>query len=356
MSKFNLEKLLRKNINNLTPYSSARHDYDGEANIFLDANENSLGSPLGHVFNRYPDPYQTEVKKKLCEIKPLNPENIFIGNGSDECIDILFRAFCEPRTDNIIICPPTYGMFKVSGDINDVTVKEVKLTEDFQLDLPNVLQAVDSHTKMIMLCSPNNPTGNLLDPDDIKTLLAKFDGLVILDEAYIDFSTKPSWLFELGKFPNLVILQTLSKAWGLASLRIGFACASPEVIAVLNRIKPPYNIGSAIQSFVLNVLGQEEKVLQMVQHFMVAREILSLQLAALPYVKKVYPSEANFILIKVTDATDIYNYLLSRGIVVRNRSSIKGCENTLRITIGSQEENQVLMTTLIRYEEKAVAN
>lgn len=356
MSKFDINKLQRKNIQNLTPYSSARNEFDGEASIFLDANENSLGSPLGDVFNRYPDPLQWEVKRKISNLKPVNPENIFIGNGSDECIDMVFRAFCEPRIDNVIVCPPTYGMFEVSGDINDVEIRRVKLTEDFQLDLPSVKKAIDANTKMIMLCSPNNPTGNLLDVELIKELLDIFPGLVVLDEAYIDFSTKPSWLLELNKYPNLVVLQTLSKAWGLASLRIGFACASVEIIQVLNKVKPPYNIGSAVQSFVLNVLDQEEKVLQMVQHFMIAREILSLQLSALPFVKKVFPSEANFILIRVTDADSIYRYLISKGIVVRNRSSIPGCENCLRITIGSQEENQVLITTLMKYEKEIAAN
>ncbi len=355
MKKFDLDKIQRKNIRSLTPYSSARHEFSGNANIFLDANENSLGSPFGDVFNRYPDPFQWEVKRKLGELKPINPENIFIGNGSDECIDIMFRAFCEPRIDNIIICPPTYGMFEVSADINDIAVKKVKLTEDFQLDLPRVLEAIDEHTKLIFLCSPNNPTGNLLQVDHIKELLNQFEGIVIVDEAYIDFSTKPSWLLELENYQNLVVLQTLSKAWGLASLRIGFACAAPEIINILNKVKPPYNIGSGVQSFVLNVLNKEEKVLQMVQHFMVAREILSLQLSALPFVKKVFPSEANFILIRVTNAESIYNFLISRGIVVRNRSNIPGCENCLRITIGSQEENQSLITTMIQYE-KATAS
>lgn len=356
MNKFDLDKLQRKNIKSLVPYSSARNEFDGAASIFLDANENSLGSPLGDVFNRYPDPLQWEVKRKLCEIKPVNPENLFVGNGSDECIDMLFRAFCEPRIDNVIVCPPTYGMFEVSGDINDIEVRRVKLTEEFQLDLPAVMKAIDVNTKLILLCSPNNPTGNLLGVDSINQLLKEFNGIVIVDEAYIDFSTKPSWLLELNKHPNLVVLQTLSKAWGLASLRIGFACASAGIISILNKVKPPYNIGSAVQSFVLNVLGQEEKVLQMVQHFMIAREILSLQLSALPFVKKVFPSEANFILIRVTDADAIYHYLISRGIVVRNRSSIPGCENCLRITIGSQEENQVLITTLMKYEKKITTN
>lgn len=356
MNKLDLDNLQRKNIKNLTPYSSARHEFDGNASIFLDANENSLGSPLGDVFNRYPDPFQWEVKRKLCEIKPVNPEQIFIGNGSDECIDMFFRAFCEPRIDNVIVCPPTYGMFEVSGDINDVEVRKVTLTEDFQLDLPAVTEAIDENTKLIMLCSPNNPTGNLLAVESIQTLLENFSGIVVVDEAYIDFSTKPSWLLELNNYPNLVVLQTLSKAWGLASLRIGFACASPEIITVINKVKPPYNIGSAVQSFVLNVLNQEEKVLQMVQHFMIAREILSLQLSALPFVQKVFPSEANFILIRVTDADSIYHYLISRGIVVRNRSSIPGCENCLRITIGSQDENQVLITTLIKYEKTTATN
>jgi histidinol-phosphate aminotransferase len=303
---FDIKKITRPNIRDLVPYSSARDEFTGEANIFLDANENSIGSPLTKWYNRYPDPRQLAIKEKLSVIKGVPLPGIFLGNGSDEAIDILFRAFCEPGMDNVLVCPPTYGMYEVSARINNIAIKKVNLTGDFQLNLEAIEQAIDLNTRIIWLCSPNNPTGNSLDRADVEIILNNFDGIVVIDEAYINFSRKRSFIPELADYPNLVILQTLSKAWGLAALRIGMAFASEEVIDIMNRIKPPYNISQAAQELALQALDHIDEVNDMIRILVEEREKLSVALAALPVVKNVYPSDANFILVKTTDAPRLY--------------------------------------------------
>ena len=343
---FDLENLVRENIKNLVPYSSARDEFKGEAQVFLDANENSFGSPLTKWYNRYPDPLQKKLKHKLSEIKGVPVENTFIGNGSDECIDILVRAFCEPGKDNIIICPPTYGMYEVSANINDVHIKKVPLTPNFQLDLPAIEEAVDDHTKMIFLCSPNNPTGNSLHKNDVEIILNNYFGLVVIDEAYINFSRFRSFTQELNDYPNICVLQTLSKAWGLASLRVGIAFASEAIINIMNKIKPPYNIGQASQELALKALEGVDQVNGMIQEIVEQRTELINKLSKLPVVLKIHPSDANFLLVKVINAREIYNFLLTKGIVVRDRSKVELCEGCLRITVGTPAENDDLINSL----------
>ncbi|MFM9910583.1 MAG: histidinol-phosphate transaminase [Chitinophagaceae bacterium] len=347
---FNLNNLLRENIKNLIPYSTARDEFKGEANIFLDANENSYGSPLTKWYNRYPDPLQWKVKEKLQEIKGVPANQIFIGNGSDECIDVLMRSFCEPGLDNIIICPPTYGMYGVSAAINNVHVKKILLTSGFQLNLPSIEDAINDHTKIIFLCSPNNPTGNSLMKEDIEALLNNYFGLVVIDEAYINFSRHRSFIQELKDYPNLVVMQTLSKAWGLAALRIGMAFASEEIIAVLNKVKPPYNINQASQELAVKALEEVDQVNDMIQEIVAQRALLEEQLKELSLVIHIYPSDANFLLIKVTKPIALYNYLLSKGIVVRDRSKVELCEGCLRITVGTPLENQQLLMAFKNYK------
>ena len=346
---FDLNNLLRENIKKLVPYSSARDEFKGEARIFLDANENSYGSPLTKWYNRYHDPLQLKLKEKLSAIKGVPVGNTFLGNGSDECIDVLLRAFCEPGIDNIIICPPTYGMYEVSANINNVAVKKVPLTPVFQLDLPAIEEAVDDNTKLIFLCSPNNPTGNSLLREDIEIILNNYFGLVVIDEAYINFSRFRSFTQELNDYPNLAVMQTLSKAWGLAALRIGMTFASEEIIAVMNKIKPPYNINQASQELAMQALDEVEQVNSMIRDIVQQREELRATLEALPVVQKIYPSDANFLLVKVTHAKEIYDYLLAQGIVVRDRSNVILCEGCLRITIGTPQENQTLAESLKSY-------
>ncbi|HEY0057087.1 MAG TPA: histidinol-phosphate transaminase [Pedobacter sp.] len=348
--EFNLNNLLRENIRNLVPYSSARDEFKGEASVFLDANENSYGSPLPTAFNRYPDPLQYAVKTRISEIKGVPPRNIFLGNGSDEAIDILFRSFCRPGIDNVITVPPTYGMYEVSANINDVTIKKVPLTGDYQLNLEEIAAAVDENTKLIFICSPNNPTANSINRSDIETILANFNGLVVIDEAYINYSRQKTFIQELTEFGNLVVLQTLSKAWGLAGLRVGMAFASEEIIEVFNRVKPPYNINQASQQLALEALNNIEQVNDWIKETISERERLVASLAQLPIVLKIYPSDANFILVKTTDARGIYNYLVEKGIIVRDRSKVELCEGSLRITIGTPAENETLI-----YELKSFA-
>ncbi|MES1224160.1 MAG: histidinol-phosphate transaminase, partial [Bacteroidota bacterium] len=296
---FQLESLLRENIKKLVPYSSARDEFKGEAKVFLDANENSLGSPLTKWYNRYPDPLQWKVKEAISKIKGVPPQHIFLGNGSDECIDILFRAFCEPGKDNVIINPPTYGMYEVCANINDVEVRKARLLDDFQLDLVHLENLVNEHTKIIWICSPNNPTANSLNREDIEIVLNNFNGLVVIDEAYINFSRHRSFIRELGDYPNLVVMQTFSKAWGLAGLRLGIAFASEAIIDVFNRVKPPYNINQSTQELALKALDEVEQVNDMIRLIVRMREELSTDLAKISVVKKVYPSDANFLLVKV---------------------------------------------------------
>jgi histidinol-phosphate aminotransferase len=350
MRMFDLNKLLRENIRQLVPYSSARDDFKGEAQIFLDANENSLGSPLTKWYNRYPDPHQWKVKEALAKIKGVAPAHIFLGNGSDECIDLLYRAFCVPGRDNIIINPPTYGMYEVSANINDVEVRRAVLLDDFQLDLVHLERLVDERTKIIWICSPNNPTANSIHRQDIEVVLNNFSGLVVIDEAYINFSRHRSFIQELTEYPNLVVLQTMSKAWGLAGLRLGMAFASEAIIDVYNKVKPPYNVNQATQEFALTALGEVEQVNGMIRALVVMREQLARDLVGLGYVRHVYPSDANFLLVKVDEARRLYDYLLGDGIVVRDRSKVELCGGCLRITVGTEMENAELMRALRHYK------
>lgn len=343
---FNLEQLIRNNIKNLKPYSSARDEFSGEAKVFLDANENSLGSPLTKWYNRYPDPHQQAVKQQLSKIKGIGAEHIFLGNGSDECIDILFRCFCEPGKDNVIICPPTYGMYEVSANINDVDIRKAPLLPDFQLDLVHMENLTDDNTKIIWLCSPNNPTGNSLQRADIEMVLNNFKGIVVIDEAYINFAQQKSFVQELTEYPNLVVLQTLSKAWGLAGLRLGMAFASQSVIEVMNKVKPPYNINQSTQELVLKALEEVGQVNDMIKILVDMRIALTKVFESMPTVEKVYPSDANFILVKIAEARKIYEFLLTKGIVLRDRSNVELCENCLRITIGTEKENTDLVDAM----------
>lgn len=343
---FNLNNLLRENIKKLVPYSSARDEFKGEASILIDANENPFGSPLNHDYNRYPDPLQHQVKAKLSKIKGVPSENIFLGNGSDEAIDILYRAFCTPGVDNVILVPPTYGMYEVSANINDVAFKKVNLTADYQLDLDGIANAIDAHTKLIFICSPNNPTGNSIRRQDIEAILNNFQGLVVVDEAYINFSAVKSFTQELAEYPNLVVLQTLSKAWGLAALRLGMAFASKEIIAVYNKIKPPYNINQATQDIVLEALDQVDQVNDWIKETVAEREELVRGLLELDYVQHITPSDANFILVKMEQPREVYDYLVQYGIIVRDRSKVELCEGCLRITVGTPAENKTLLEKL----------
>ena len=345
-SNFDLNNLIRGNIKSLKPYSSARDEYK-DANvsemIFLDANEN----PFENGVNRYPDPNQNNVKKLLSEIKGIDTRNLLLGNGSDEVLDLIFRAFCEPNEDNIITLPPTYGMYSVLANINAVENKKILLNKDFQPQVKQIIGAADKNSKILFLCSPNNPTGNSFSETIIRELLLKFKGLVVLDEAYIEFSAKESWLKNLDKYPNLVIIQTLSKAYGLAGIRLGACYASREIIAVLNTIKPPYNVNELTQQRAINRLQQMEVVKNEVTQLVSERKRLHKELeCCVRYIEKVYPSDGNFLLIKVDDAIKRYNQLLKAGVVVRNRTTEALCENCLRISIGICEENQILLRAL----------
>lgn len=348
--QFDLNALIRENIKQLVPYSSARDEFKGAAKVFLDANENGLGSPLTKWYNRYPDPQQIAIKEKLSFIKQTPADTIFIGNGSDECIDVLIRSFCEPRMDNIIICPPTYGMYEVSAHINDVEVREVPLTPGFQLDLQAIEETIDDNTKMIFICSPNNPTGNSIDRLDIEMILNNYFGIVVIDEAYINFSRQRSFVPDIKEYPQLVVLQTFSKAWGLAALRVGLAFAQKNIIRVMNKVKPPYNINQASQEWILKALEEVGQVNDMIRNIVSERSLLEKSLIDLPLVEKVYPSDANFLLVKVTEANKIYQYLLEKGIVVRNRSSVILCNDCLRVTIGTAAENSQLLNALKVYQ------
>ena len=337
-----LNKLLRKNILDLKPYSSARDEYTGEAMVFLDANENPFNQP----YNRYPDPLQRALKEKIAVLKKVEAANIFLGNGSDEPIDLLIRAFCEPGKDNIVTINPTYGMYQVAADISAVELRKVSLTDEYELDTESLLAACDENTKLIFLCSPNNPTGNSLSKDAMLSVANKFKGLLVVDEAYIDFAPGKTLLNELSEIPNLVILQTFSKAWGMAGIRMGMAFASKEIIQVLNKIKYPYNLNILSQQKALELLEQNEQVENWVKLLISERERIAKDLENLPFVVKVYPSDANFLLVKMHDARGIYEYLVEEGIIVRDRSKVHLCDDSLRITIGAKNENNILMETL----------
>ena len=341
----NINDLLRKNIQNLKPYSSARDEYSGDAMVFLDANENPYNEP----YNRYPDPLQKALKEKISTLKNISVNQIFLGNGSDEPIDLLIRAFCEPGIENIVTINPTYGMYQVAADTNDIEVIKVSLTENFELDSKQVHKAANEKTKLIFLCSPNNPSGNSLDKNAMLEIVQNFSGLVIIDEAYIDFAPGKSLLHEIDKYPNLVILQTFSKAWGMAGIRLGMAFASNEIISVLNKIKYPYNINILTQKKALELLNNREQVEIWVKKLIDEREKMTKYLSKFHFVTRIFPSDANFLLVSMTDARGIYNYLVESGIIVRDRSKIHLCDNSLRITIGTMEEDNVLLQALKEY-------
>jgi histidinol-phosphate aminotransferase len=344
--EFNLDTLVRDNIKKMTAYSSARHEFSGQASIFLDANENSFGSPLSDNFNRYPDPLQMQVKEKLSKIKGVPSQNIFLGNGSDEAIDLLYRIFCEPGRDNAIIFPPTYGMYEVCAEMNDVIVKKVNLTKAYQLDIEAIENAIDPFTKLIFICSPNNPTGNSINHSDVEIILNNFDGIVVIDEAYINYSKQKSFIAELTEYPNLVVMQTLSKAWGLAGLRLGMAFASQSIIDLMNKVKYPYNINTATQLLALEALDNIEWVNEHIAITVVEREKLKNELLNLSNTETVFPSDANFLLVKMKDARNIYEQLCNKGIIVRDRSKVVLCDDCLRITIGTPGDNKQLIVEL----------
>ncbi len=347
---FDPETLARENIRRLTPYSSARDEFTGAAEIYLDANENPFGSPIGTQLNRYPDPLQKALKEKIAKSKGVNALSIFLGNGSDEAIDLLFRIFCEPGDDACILCPPTYGMYKVAADINNVAVKEIQLSADFQLDVPAAQKAFDRTTKVIFICSPNNPTGNSMRREDILEIANGFSGIVVVDEAYIDFSHARSLIEEIKTYPNLVVLQTFSKAWGMAAARVGMAFANEKIIMLFNRTKPPYNVSSLAQNAVLEALKNETQVKESIALITKQRVALSDALKGLEIVEKIYPSDANFLLVKVADAAATYQFLLDEKIVVRDRSNVTMCEGCLRITVGTPDENARLIAALKKFE------
>jgi histidinol-phosphate aminotransferase len=349
---FKLENLVRENVKRLVPYSSARKEFAGAAQIFLDANENSFGSPLETDYNRYPDPLQWEIKRKVAALNNVAPTEIFLGNGSDEAIDLLFRIFCEPKKDNIVICPPTYGMYEVSADINDAEIRRANLTEDFQMDLPAIENAFDANTKLVFICSPNNPTGNSFPRAQVLNLTRNFGGIVVVDEAYIHFSKGNSLISEINNFPNLVVLQTFSKAWGLAGLRVGLAFANEETIKLFNKVKPPYNVSEIAQKAILHALENRAKVEKTIAEIVAEREKLIENLRAFSFVVKIYRTDANFVLVKTTDADSIYKFLLDEKIVVRNRSNVELCAGCLRITIGTPQENAQLLTSLEKFNPR----
>ena len=341
-----LEQLCRKNIWSLAPYSSARNEYAGrEARVFLDANENPYNQP----FNRYPDPLQLELKAAIAKVKGVPAENIFLGNGSDEAIDLPYRCFCEPGVDNVVAIEPTYGMYKVCADINAVEYRPVLLDENYQITAEQLLAATDAHTKIIWLCTPNNPTGNCLKREEVIKVIEGFEGLVIVDEAYSDFSSQKTLRSELSKYPNLIVLNTMSKAWGCAAIRLGLAFASEEIIHIFNKVKYPYNVNLLTQQQALEALKDPFEVDNWVKILLQERSRMMEAFAMLPICEKVYPTDANFFLAKMTDATKIYNYLVDRGIIVRNRHRVQLCQNCLRITIGTKSENSELIAALRQY-------
>ena len=339
---FDVNAWVRPNIRAMQPYSSARDEFHGTASVFLDANENPYNAP----YNRYPDPMQWRLKEKVAEIKGVPKECILLGNGSDEPIDLILRAFCEPGKECMLTVDPTYGMYQVAAEINNVTCRKVKLTSDFQIDMPAFLSQIDDTVKAIYLCSPNNPTGNSLNRKDINQILDTFKGIVVVDEAYIDFSSLPSYTKDLSKYPNLVVFQTLSKAWGAAGIRLGMAFASPEIISVLNKIKYPYNVNQLTQEKALEILNNQETMKSQLTLILSGRTRLQQELTAIPCVRKIYPTDANFILVDVGDADAVYQKLVDQGIIVRNRNKVVLCAGCLRITVGTEEENTALLNAL----------
>lgn len=341
-----LSELVRPNIWSLAPYSCARDEFKGrDAHVFLDANESPYNSP----FNRYPDPLQMKVKEKLERIKGIAPDNMCLGNGSDETIDLVYRCFCRPGIDNVVAIEPTYGMYKVCADVNDVEYRKVLLDEHFQISADTMLSACDDRTKVIWICSPNNPTGNLINSIEIEKILTAFEGIVVIDEAYSDFTKARVWRTRLAEFPNMIVLNTMSKAWGSAAIRLGMAFASKEIIGLFNKVKYPYNVNELTQNFALQRLSDAFEVEKWVRTIVVERERMVVAFSQLPICEKVYPTDANFFLAKVSDAPTIYTYLIDRGIVVRNRNNVQLCHNCLRITVGSKKENNELLAALRQY-------
>ncbi|WP_353777591.1 histidinol-phosphate transaminase [Winogradskyella sp. 3972H.M.0a.05] len=340
----NIENLIRDNIKALKPYSSARDEFKDASNdfIFLDANENPFGTGL----NRYPDPQQVSLKQRLSELKGVDPNQILVGNGSDEVLDLIFRAFCEPNNDNIIILPPTYGMYSVLANTNAVNIKEVQLKTNFQPDVEEILETVDQNSKLLFLCSPNNPTANSFEANSIERLLKEFKGIVVIDEAYIDFSTQESWLNRLNEFPNLIVTQTLSKAYGMAGIRLGVCYASSAIITILNKIKPPYNVNQLSQQKALEVLTNSDVISNRINTILSERKVLVEALKAISFVEAVFPSDANFLFVRVDNANKRYQQLITNKIVVRNRTNQPLCENCLRFTVGTETENKALINTL----------
>ena len=342
-----LQELVRPNILRLTPYSCARNEFNGmNAHVFLDANENPYNANL----NRYPDPLQEDLKKEIAKVKGVPAENIFLGNGSDEAIDLICRIFCEPRVDNVVAIAPTYGMYEVCADINDVEYRPVLLNKDFQLDADKLLEACDAHTKVIWICSPNNPTGNLLERQQIEKVLTTFQGIVVIDEAYSDFAQERPFRYELANYPNLVVLNTFSKAWACAAIRLGMAFASNDIISLFNKVKYPYNVNLLTQEKAIEILHSPAKIQQWLSIITTERAHLLPAIGELPICQHIYPTDSNFFLVRVTDADDIYRYLVERGIIVRNRNRVALCGNCLRITVGTPQENCELLSALRQYK------
>ncbi|MFY0599275.1 MAG: histidinol-phosphate transaminase [Cyclobacteriaceae bacterium] len=346
------EKLIRKHLEAIKPYSSARDEYTGTIGVFLDANENAIGSSSELFYNRYPDPHHDALKAKWSEIKGVAKENIFFGNGSDEPIDLLVRLFCEPREDHVITMPPTYGMYAVSADINGVENKQIPLTSDFQIDLDALRSVWSEKSKMIFVCSPNNPSGNLLDRKAIETILNEFQGIVVIDEAYVDFSPEESWTSYIKAHPNLIVLQTLSKAWGMAGIRVGVAMGNSFIISMLNKIKPPYNLSLPNQTLALEALNNETKKNKFVEELLNSRAELESSLLEISMVKEIIPSAANFLLVRMDKAKEVFEYLIKNTLIVRDRSSQLHCEGCLRITVGTREENANLIQLLKKYTDQ----
>lgn len=344
----NLQKLVRPNIFNLTPYSSARDEFTGEASVFLDANENPYNSP----YNRYPDPLQRKVKERISEIRDIPTDRIFLGVGSDECIDLAYRIFCEPGVDNVVAIAPSYGMYGVCAEVNNVEFRQVDLTDDFNIDIEAMLAQADAHTKLMWICSPNNPTGNAFSTEDITELCRRFDGIVMVDEAYIDFSEKGSMLRLLDEIPNMIVMQTFSKAWGSAAVRLGMAFASRDIISYYNKVKYPYNVNLLTQQYALDMLGKYTQIADWVSTLLHNKSLLNDELKTLRCVQRVYHSDANFILVRVDDADALYAYLRDHGIIVRNRNRVRKCIGCLRITVGTVQENAELINAIREYERK----
>jgi histidinol-phosphate aminotransferase len=346
----NFENFILPHIWSLKPYSSARDEFKGKEGVFLDANENPLGSGLEESWNRYPDPLQLDIKERLATIKSCSTDQIFLGNGSDEAIDLIMRMTCQSGVHNIILCPPTYGMYEVSASINHIEQRKVSLTKNYQLDVDGILKTIDSNTRLLFICSPNNPTGNKLNRSDIYTLITSFkSGFIIIDEAYIDFSDEPSFILELAKYPQIIVMQTLSKAYGLASLRLGMAFAHPTIISLLNKIKPPYNIGGATQEIVNKALANTSFKEEAVKLILSERSRLIEALKNIVEVIHIYPSDANFILVKFKHANDLFHFLIEAKLITRNRSSVALCEDSIRITIGISEENDKLVHLIQKF-------